>query len=88
MTKKFRIRLHDLHEKSGLTAYAVAKETGLIENTVRKYVTEEVVSERIYNYVVTLAEFYGVDWLDVVDVIEETEENDTPEMKTPLLTVA
>ena len=83
--KLFRIRLHDLHEKSGLTAYAVAKETGLIQTTVRKYVTEDVISERIHNYVVTLAEFYGVDWRDVVEVIEESED---PERNTPLLMTA
>lgn len=87
MAKKFRIRFRDLHEKSGLTAYAVAKETGLIENTVRKYVTKEVVSERIYNYVVTLAEYYGADWKDVVEVIDD-EEIENPEIKTPLLLTA
>jgi len=88
MAKKFRIRLHDLHAKSGLTAYAVAKQTGLIENTVRKYVTEEVVSDVIHNNVITMASFYGVDWHDVVEVIDVAEESDNPEVKTPSLMTA
>lgn len=78
----FRIRLNELHKKSGLTAYAVAKETGLIQNTVRKYLTEEIVTERVHSYIVTLAEFYGADWRDVVEVIED---DDLPEIETPLL---
>lgn len=88
MANKFRIQLHKLHAKSGLTAYAVAKKTGIIQTTVRKYATSEVVSDIVHNNVVTLAAFYGVDWQDVVDVIDVTEESDNPEVKTPSLLTA
>lgn len=74
------IKLKDAHEKSGLTAYAVAKELNLNANTVRKYVNQDNVMQYIPVHVIQLAEFYGVDWRssEIVEVIEEEE------IKTPL----
>lgn len=79
---KFRIRLKPVHEKSGMSPYKVWKKTGVAQTTVRKYVdADEVIQTYIPNVVVTLANFYGVDWRDpaIVEVIEED-----PEIKTPL----
>lgn len=62
---KFRIRLKHVHDKTGLSPYAVAKEVPASQNTVRKYVDEdEVISTYIPNAVVELCNFYGVDWRD------------------------
>ncbi len=74
---KFRINLQPAHAKSGKTAYAVAKELGLNQNTVRKYATEIVVTDWLPAHVIQLADFYGVDWRDPL-VVEVTED---PELK-------
>lgn len=85
--RKFKIKLGKLHEESGLTAYAVAKQTGLNENNVRNYVSSDfVVKEYVHTSVIVLAEFYGVDWHDVVEMIEG--DDSTPETETPLLATA
>lgn len=79
--RRYLIKLKDVHDKSGLTTYAVAKKLGLNQNTVRKYVTSYVEAEMLPVYISKLAEFYGVDWRspDVVEVIEgeESPENET-----------
>jgi len=82
---KFIIKLKDTHEETGLTSYAVARDTGLNNATVRKYTTENVLTERIYNYIKTLCDYYGVDWRDpnIIDWVSD-EEADSPETKTPL----
>ena len=87
MAKKFKIKLAEPHEQSGLTAYAVAKSLKLNQNTVRKYVSEDVIAEALYPHVIDLVEFYGLDWRDpnVVEVIEDAPEGQT---KTPLAAIA
>jgi len=81
---RFLINLKDAHEKSGLTAYAVAKQINsnsprdkpvITESTVRKYATQVVETTELISHVIVLAEFYGVDWHDpaIVQVIEEDE---------------
>ena len=82
---KVLIKLKDAHEKSGLSAYAVAKELNLNGNTVRKYVQQDNVMQYIPVHVIQLAKFYGVDWRDpeIVEVIEESGD-DSPETKTLL----
>ena len=72
---RFLINLKDAHEKSGLTAYAVAKRLNLNESTVRKYATQIVETTELLSHVILLAEFYGVDWHDptIVLVIEGDE---------------
>jgi transcriptional regulator with XRE-family HTH domain len=84
MAQIFRINLKTAHEKTGLTYYAVAKKTGLAQNTVRKYAENEVVSPYLPTAVVVLAAFYGLDWRDpaVVEIVESSED---PEMQTALL---
>lgn len=74
---KFKIKLKAAHDKTGLTFYAVAKQTGIASNTVQKYADVDVViSDYIPTTVIRLAQFYGVDWRDpsVVEIVEEAEE--------------
>lgn len=83
--KKFAIRLKEAHQKSGLSYYQVAKLTGVAKNTVVRYAPEEadvVVVAHLDPAVLTLAEFYGLDWRNpsVVDVVDEEIEN--PEKNT------
>lgn len=70
--RRFKVKLKAAHEKTGLSPYAVHKATGIAQNTVRKYVQEEIIVDYIPMTVVALADFYGVDWRDpeVVEVIE------------------
>jgi hypothetical protein len=84
---KFLIKLAIVHEKSGLSPYAVARETGLNENTVRRYVSGNVLSERIYSHIVTLTEFYGVDWRDpsVIEWVSDSAGEESPENETALV---
>lgn len=86
---KFRIRLRDAHDALGLSPYMVAKRTGLSASTVRKYAdVDEVISEYVPPAVVTLANFYGVDWrsTSIVEVIPEGD--DAPETETPVAPAA
>lgn len=84
---RFRIRLKQAHEESGLSAYMVSKETGISAATVRKYTdVDEIIGETLPSPVITLAKFYGVDWRnpEIIQVITE-ESDDTPgQSKTPL----
>lgn len=85
MTPKFRVRLKKVHDESGLSPYAIAKELGMSKNTVRRYVeVDEVVTEKFEGTLLALILYYGVDWRDpeIVDVIED------PELKNPLLASA
>ncbi len=85
---KFRIRLKHIHDLTGLSTYAVWKETGVAHGTVRKYaLVEEIVQAHLPNTVIILANFYGVDWRDP-SVVEIIEDDDTPEIETPLLSTA
>jgi transcriptional regulator with XRE-family HTH domain len=72
--KKFLIKLSDHVNKQHWTAYAVAKQLGLNQTTVRKFMSGHVVMEYLPNHVIQIAEFYGLDWHDksVVEVIEES----------------
>lgn len=82
MAKRFKVRLKAAHDATGLTAYAVWKQTGVAINTVEKYTQQdELVADYIPATVIRLAEFYGLDWRDpkVIEVVED------PEMESPLL---
>lgn len=73
MAPRFRIHLQDAHKDKGLSPYKVALLTNVAQNTIKKYVEpEEVVVERIEGVLVSLIEFYGLDWRDpaVIEVIE------------------
>ncbi len=68
--RRFRIHLDEAHRKTGLTVYAVAKQLGLNQNTVRKYVSAGVECELIAPDVAMLAAFYGVALADAVELVE------------------
>lgn len=72
----FRIKLKDRHLPLGLTSYAVAKTLGINQNTVRKYLTEEITQSYLPADVIYIAKFFGLDWRDpsVVEVVEESDE--------------
>lgn len=93
MSRKFLIKLKDVHERSGKSIYAVAKESGVVYNTAKKYLTEYVEAEKLTPEVTQLAEYYGADWRDpsVIEVIDESADtrpiepiNEEDEIKTPL----
>lgn len=73
---KFLVKIQPLHEKSGLSAYRVAKDLGISKSTVGRYIEHEVVEvAKIETNVVRMAEYYGADWKDVVEVIDEEDES-------------
>lgn len=81
---RFLIKLKEPHEKSGLSAYAVAKQLNLNASTVRKFVNNDVVAEFLPDHVLKIIQFYGLDWRDpkVIEIIEAPDED--PEMKSLL----
>lgn len=86
---KFVVRLKTAHDLTGLSAYAVGKQTGIPHNTIQKYISQEEVEVRqLWSVIVQLANYYGVDWRDpeIIGVVEEGEV--IPEMKTPLAEIA
>lgn len=94
---RFLIKLKGAHERAGLTSYSVAKQLGLNQSTVRKYLTEMVEAEFLPNHVIQIVEFLGLDWRDpnVIEVIEGDEADTQPiesidedELKTPLAATA
>jgi len=81
----YRIRLHQLHIKSGLSPWEVKKRTGIAVNTIKKYVVPaEVVQDELPVAVIRLIRFYGADWRDPA-IIEIVEDDESPQIKTPLL---
>ena len=74
---KFRVKLQPLHKASGRSAYRVAKDLGISKSTVGRYIEHEIVEvAKIETNVVRMAEYYGADWKDVVEIIEEDEESE------------
>lgn len=71
--KKFRVRIKQAHDATGLSVYAVTKETGLSYNTVKKYVLpEQVIADYLPTEVLKLVEYYGLDWRNpaVLELVE------------------
>jgi hypothetical protein len=77
----YRIRLHNLHLKSGLSISDVRKRTGVALNTIKKYVLPaEVVQDELPVAVIRLIQFYGADWRDPT-LIEIVENDESPNKK-------
>lgn len=77
--QRLKIKLHEVHNKTGLTPYMVGKLTGVNKSTVAKYVMHgDVIMEKLENAVLVLAKFYGVDWRDpaIVETIEVDESDE------------
>lgn len=75
---KFRVRLHDVHRKTGLSPYAVGKQAGVAQNTVKKYVEPPYFeADRIETTLISLLNFYGLNWRDpsVIEIVEEGKTN-------------
>jgi transcriptional regulator with XRE-family HTH domain len=88
VVRRFRIKLRAAHEATGLTPYRVAKETGIAQATVRKYIERNSIeADYLPLTVIRLAEYYGVDWRNP-SVIEVIEDESDPEISTPLLASA
>lgn len=86
--RKFKIDLTKLHNRTDMTSYMVAMQIkksgeGISHSTVRKYTTEVVYSETVPKTVALIAEVYGVELWDVVELVEVGEQ-DPPEIKTPV----
>lgn len=82
---KFKIRLLAIHKAKRVSVYRVCKDTGLVQNTVRRYLaTDEVIVGRLDGSVVQLAKYYGKDWRDIVEVVQVEDEED-PEIQNPLI---
>lgn len=78
----------DRNGDSKLTYGHIAKKVGLSANTVWKYLSQHsIIVPEISNAVLVLANYFGVDWRDIVESVEDTEEPE-PEIKTPLLASA
>lgn len=77
MAKQYLIKLKGMHEKANLTPYAVARDTGLNYNTVNKYLSNNVKADVLPAHVITLCEFFRLDWHDpaVIEVIDVKEES-------------
>ena len=72
---RFRVKLQQLHRNAGVTPYRVAKDLGISRSTVHRYIDHDIVEvAKIETNVVRMAEYYGVDWKDVVEVIDPEEE--------------
>lgn len=83
MSRKFLIKLNAVHDQSEKSVYRVTKDTGLVYNTVKRYVTNVVEAELLSRDVIKLAEYYGVDWRDpaVIEIIDD-ETADTRPVET------
>ena len=85
---KYVVSLKKAHEQSGLSAYMVAKETGVNINTVDKYGSQDAIEvDRLNVAVAALAYFYGVDFNDAVKAVQ-IEDGESPENETPVAEVA
>lgn len=85
--KTFEVRLKQIHKQHGKSVPDVADALGMSHNTVGRYVNKDFVTvRRLDTTVVLLARYYGVDWKDVVSVVEEITES--PESKNPIAEAA
>jgi len=85
MAKQYVIKLKGAHINAKLTPYAVARDTGLNYNTVNKYLSNDVKADVLPAHVITLCEFFHLDWRnsEVIEVIN-VEDKSPGQFKTPL----
>ena len=82
----FKVNLREAHKRSGKSKYQVQQDTGLAYNTIVRYVDSSgVFLKGIPKTVLTLCDYYGVDWRnpEIVELIEDEE----TESESPLLAV-
>lgn len=69
---KFAIRMQDIHNKSGKSKYRVVKDTGLTAHTINRYVESDIYEVKLLpRAFFVLAKYYGVDWKELVEVVDE-----------------
>jgi len=88
---KFVVKLKPVHDKTGLSYYAVSKLSGVVINTVKKYsAADRLEAHRFDISVVKLCRFYGVDWRDpqYVEIMEDGEEEADVDEETKTLLAA
>lgn len=76
---KFIVRLREAHLASGLSKYRVARDNGISDNSISKYVDEDSCEfGQLSTQVIKLCEYYGVDWRDpaIVEVIHDEAEDE------------
>ena len=78
----FRIKLKGVHLRHNMTYYAVGKALGINQNTVRKYLSDNVEQSYLPADVARIIEFFGLDWRDpsvveIVDIEDDEEEHKT-----------
>jgi hypothetical protein len=88
-TSRILIKLKEAHAAKGESVYEVAKNLNMSYNTVKKYVKDDAIVESMPPDVLRLASYYGLDWRDVVQVIEVSEEDESSgQLKTLLAAMA
>jgi hypothetical protein len=87
---RFLVKLKGPHDKSGLSAYEVAKRLGLNAVTVRKWVSKDIEAEFLPDHVLKIVHFYGLDWRDpaVIEVIDSGKDESSGQAKTLLAALA
>lgn len=87
-TSRILIKLKDAHAAKGESIYQVAKNLNMNYNTAKRFVTQDVIVEKMPPDVLRLAAYYGCNLQDVVWVIEvqDDEEDSSGQLKTVLAT--
>lgn len=69
----FKINLYDAWVKKGKpTLYRMNLDTGVARQTIAGYIAENgVVLDSLSSSVISLCQYFGVKWEDVVEVVEE-----------------
>ena len=85
---KFVVRLKEAHENTGLSSYMVSKHTGISINMIERYAKNDAIQlDRLNVAVIALADFYGVEFYDAVQVVK-VEDDESPENETLVADVA
>ena len=87
--RKFRIKLHEAHAKSQRSVYSIHKqiEDLVSYNTVNKYLSENLTVDRLPPEIEIIATALGIDWREVVEIIEVEEDQSSGQLKTLLTPV-
>lgn len=91
MVTKFHIKLKNVHEQSGKSAYRVWKDTGISPTTIAKYIAQDYTeADYLPTTVIDLTKYYQVDWRDpkVIEIVEISEDDDEKEIKRPELSLS
>lgn len=85
-SSRILIKLQDAHRNKGESVYEVAKNLNMSYNTVKRFVKQDVIVEKMPPDVLRLAEYYGINWQDAMQVIDVEEDESSGQEKTLLAT--